>query len=604
MNTRVVQAVAVLAVFFPGLALAQETIKRSEGDPKKVAEGAPEKPQAPEPGATIPPFTLKDMHRRSRSLADYKDKKAIVVVFVDNECPVANLLVSTLIDLQRAYADKGVQVVAINASLQDSFVRVAAHAQEQNVPFPVLKDFDHQVADGFGARQTPEAFLLDPSGVIRYHGRIDDQYDVGGVRREKPTRHYLQEALDELLAGKPITTSRTDTAGCPIERARQPRLDKQVTFTRDVAPILQKRCQECHRPGEIGGFSLLTCEDAQARTRRIRGAVLEERMPPWHADPNYSHFANDRRLPTSERDTLLAWIDQGAPRGEDKDLPPPRRFVAGWKIDEPDKVYTMTEEFKVPAAGVLPYKHFVVDPGLTEDVWVQAAECRPGNRAIVHHILVYILAPGKTDPYERDGTAATLVGWAPGDMPAVYEPGTARRIPAGAKLLFEVHYTPNGTEQTDRSAVGVIFAKKPPERAVEMNILANLGLKIPPGEANHRGEMSFTFKEDALILSFMPHLHLRGTSAKYVAVYPDGKTATLLSVPDYDFNWQSVYRFAEPLSVPKGTKLTWFASWDNSADNPRNPDSRKEVRWGLQTWDEMQNGWMEVVWKPAKKGEQ
>lgn len=283
-------------------------------------------------------------------------------------------------------------------------------------------------------------------------------------------------------------------------------------------------------------------------------------------------------------------------KGDDKDLPTPVAFPEGWAIGKPDAIYTMTETFKVPATGVLPYKQFTVDPGFKEDVWVQAAEVRPGNRAVVHHVLVYIKS-GFQPIYAADGTARTLAGWAPGDMPALYSPGTAKRIPAGAKLVFEIHYTPNGKEQDDRSSVGILFAKKPPDRPVEVNILANMGLRIPAGTAHHKGEMTYTFRDDALVLSFMPHMHLRGTSAKYIATYPDGKTAVLLSVPDFDFNWQSNYRFKEPLHIPKGTKLTWISSWDNSPDNPRNPDPKKDVRWGLQTWDEMQNGWMELVWK-------
>ena len=555
---------------------------------------------APTPGAKVPTFSLKDVHRRPRALDDYKDKKAVVVVFLDTECPLSNLYVPTLIDLHKQYSDKGVQFVAINASNQDSFVRVSAHAQERNVPFPVLKDFDQKVADGFGAKRTPEAFVLDADRVIRYHGRIDDQYGIG-FRRETPTRNDLRDAIEELLAGKAITASHAEVSGCVIERAKPAPVKGEVTYAKHVAPIIQKRCQECHRPEEIGPFSLLSYDDAKKRAGRIREALVEQRMPPWHADPRHGKFLNDRRLPQEELDTLLAWIDSGCAKGEDKDLPPPVKFVKGWKIGEPEKVFTMEREFKVPATGVLDYKRFVVDPGLKADVWVQAAECRPGNRAVVHHILVYIQAPGKTNPYDKDGTAATLAGWAPGDMPTVCPPGTARLIPGGSKLLFEVHYTPNGTEQTDRSSVGVIFAKKPPERRVETNILANLQLKIPPKKPNVKGEMTYTFPDDALVLSFMPHMHLRGTSAKYVATYPDGKTETLLSVPDYDFNWQSVYRFAEPLKIPKGTKLTWTGHWDNSADNPRNPDPTKEVIWGLQTWDEMQNGWMDVVWLNKKK---
>jgi peroxiredoxin len=367
--------------------------------PTANAEGKP-----PTIGVAVSNFGLKDIHRRSRSLNDFKDKQAVVVVFLDTECPVANLYVPTLIDLHKQYADKGVQFLAINASNQDSFVSVAAHAQEREIPFPVLKDFDQTVADAFGVKRTPEVFLLDSKRVIRYHGRVDDQYGIG-VRREKPTRSDLKEAIDELLVGKAVTTSRTEATGCVIERAKKPRVSDEVTYARHVAPILQKRCQECHRPGEIGPFSLLGYEDAKKRTGRIREALVEQRMPPWHADPRHGKFLNDRRLTQAERDTLLEWIDTGATKGDDKDLPPVRTFAKGWKIGEPEKIFMMEKEFKVPAAGVLNYQRFVLDPEIKEDVWVQAAECRPGNRAVVHHILIYMLAPGKQDPYSPDGTA-------------------------------------------------------------------------------------------------------------------------------------------------------------------------------------------------------
>ncbi|HZY89933.1 MAG TPA: hypothetical protein VFE78_34240, partial [Gemmataceae bacterium] len=460
-------------------------------------------------------------------------------------------------------------------------------------PFPVLKDFDGRAADALGARRTPEAFLLDAKHVLRYRGRIDDQYGVG-TRRDAPTCRDLKQALDELLAGKPVTTATTDVPGCLIGRARKPRVAGEVTYAKQVSRILQKRCQECHRPGEVGPMSLLTYADARGWADTLREVVLEERMPPWHADPRYGKFSNDRRLSRDEADTLLAWVEQGCPKGDDKALPPPAQFPEGWKIGKPDAVFRMAKEFTVPAKGVLPYKRFVVDPGFTEDRWVQTAESRPGNRAVVHHIIVYVQAPGKP-LYDAAGTASTLVGWAPGDMPAIYEPGTAKRVPKGSKLVFEVHYTPNGKEQTDRSSVGVIFAKGPPERVVETNILANMGLRVPPRKGLHEERFTYTFKDDALLISFMPHMHLRGVSARYEAAYPNGKREVLLSVPDYDFGWQSVYRFAEPRRMPKGTRLTWVGRWDNSADNPRNPDPSKEVRWGLQTWDEMMNGWMEVV---------
>jgi peroxiredoxin len=559
-----------------------------------VAEPAQDQVVPPAVGATVPNFSLQDIHRRPRALDKFKDKKALVVIFAGAECKVSNLYVPTLIELQKQYADKGVQFLMINSNWHEPFVLTSADAQEREVPFPVLKDFDQKVAAQFGAQRTPEAFLLDAQRVIRYHGRIDDQY---GLRHEraKPTRHDLQEAIEELLKGKAVTTAETEVSGCQITRADKPRVQGEVTYARHVAVIMQKRCQECHRPGEIGPFPLLTYDQAKARSQWIHEVVLEQRMPPWHADPRHGKFVNDRRLTSEERDMLLAWVEKGCPKGDDKDLPPPREFVEGWKIGKPDAVFRMEEEFKVPATGVVDYQRFTVDPGFKEDMWVEAAECRPGNRAVVHHMLIYVQTPG-SQLYDKDGKAATLAGWAPGDMPALFKPGTARLVPAGAKLIFEVHYTPNGTAQTDRSTVGLRFAKKRPEHWVESNILANMLLKVPARKASHTEQMVYTFKGDALLLSFMPHMHWRGVSAKYVATYPDGRTDTLLSVPDYDFNWQSVYRFAEPLTIPKGTKLTWICTWDNSADNPRNPDPTKEIRWGLQTWDEMQNGWMDLVW--------
>jgi len=546
-------------------------------------------------GTTVPSFALKDIHRRNVSVDQFKDKTALVVVFVGTECPLANLYMPTLVEMHTKYADRGVQFIAINSNAMDTFVEVSAHAQERDVPFPVLKDFDHSVADAFGAKRTPEAFLLDADRVIRYRGRIDDQYGIG-YQRAEPTTRELPDAIDALLAGKPIAKPETEAPGCIIARVTKPRMNDAVTFAKDVSRVIQKRCQECHRPGEIGPMSLVGYDDAKQWAETIHEVVLEQRMPPWHPDPRFGKFSNERRLTPRERDLLLAWVEQGCPRGDDADLPPPREFVKGWSIGKPDVIFEMPDEFAVPATGVVSYKRFVVDPGFTEDKWVQAAETRPGNRAVVHHIIVYIKPPGRERLYDLDGTASTLVGWAPGDMPVQYRPGTAKKIPAGSKFIFEVHYTPNGTAQSDRSTVGITFAKEPPQNVTETNILANMLFRIPPGAARHTGRITYTFKDDARVLGFMPHMHLRGLAARYELTHPDGRTETLLSVPDYDFNWQSVYRFAEPLHVTKGSKLTWFATWDNSPGNPRNPDASKEIRWGEQTWDEMMNGWMDVVW--------
>jgi hypothetical protein len=514
------------------------------------------------------------------------------------ECPLANLYVPTLVELHKEYAGKGVRFYGVNANPQDSFVAVAAHARERDIPFPVLKDFDQTAAAALGAKRTPEAFVLDANRVIRYHGRIDDRYGLT-YRREEARRKDLKVALDEVLAGKPVTVPETDVEGCVIGKPRESSVKGAVTYAKHVAPILQKRCQECHRPGQAAPFALLTYDDAAHWAETIREVIREERMPPWYADPRHGKFTNDRRLPREEVDTLLAWVKQGRPKGDDKDLPPPATFPEGWAIGKPDAVFSMKDEFKVPATGVLAYKRFVVDPGFKEDKWIKASEARPGNKAVVHHILVYAVAPGQ-EPYDVDGTAHTIAGWAPGEMAGAYPDGVAKRIPAGSRFVFEVHYTPNGTAQADRSSVGITFAKGPPEYEVRTNILANMRLRIPAKKSLHREEFVYTFPEDVRILSFMPHMHLRGTSARYTATFPDGRKEVLLSVPDYDFNWQSIYRFAEPVQVPKGTKLSWVGTWDNSADNPRNPDPAQAVKWGLQTWDEMHNGWMEVMVKRTK----
>jgi peroxiredoxin len=546
-------------------------------------------------------FSLKDTAGKEVSLADFKDKKAVVVIFVGTECPINNAYMPRLAALSNDYAAKDVQFLAINSNRQDTVQRVADHAQKNALPFPVLKDEGNVVADQFGARRTPEVFLLDSSGTIRYQGRIDDQFGIG-YQRAKPTRRDLAEAIDEVLAGKVVAQPTTSVAGCLIGRVTEPKADGTVTFTKQIARILQKNCQECHRPGQIGPMPLLTYEDAAAWSATIREVIADNRMPPWYADPRYGHFSNDRRLAAEEREALLAWIDQGTPKGKDEDLPPPRQFVAGWRIGQPDLVFTMAEEFTVPAeapkAGV-PYKYFSVDTNFQEDRWVVRAEAKPGAPGVVHHIVVFIAPPGQ--PFRQDGSSRVLCGTAPGDMPLILPPGKAKKVPAGSRLVFQMHYTPNGSEQKDRSSVGLIFAKEPPERAVLTRPVSNPRFvtrrdSIPPGADNYQVEAEFTFPEDGHILSFMPHMHLRGKDFLIEVTYPDGKTETVLSVPRYNFGWQSSYRYATAVPMPKGSKVHCIAHFDNSDKNPNNPDPTQRVYWGDQTWEEMMIGWMDFVY--------
>ncbi len=395
-----------------------------------------------------------------------------------------------------------------------------------------------------------------------------------------------------------------------------------VTFTRDVAPILQKNCQSCHRPGEIAPMSLLDYKQVRPWAKSIRERVARREMPPWFADPKHSEFSNDNRLAPKDIETLVAWADSGAPEGNPKDLPPNPKFIDGWNIGTPDVVLSMTEEFAVPAAGVIPYKYYAVPTNFTEDRYVQHAEIRQGDREHVHHVIVSVRYPGPPPlpaageiiitPEQRaaarqqqgaDGplrrgvedSDGRLVGWAPGEAPLILRDGQAKLIRKGSVLVFQVHYTTNGKPGRDRSSVGLIFAKAPVEKRVITAGAVSRNLVIPPGEPNHESRASFAFKEDSHIDSLHPHMHMRGKDFQYTLVYPDGSSKVLLAVPRFHFAWQLTYFFKEPVAAPAGSKLEVVAHHDNSPNNKFNPDPTKEVRWGDQTWDEMMIGYFDYT---------
>lgn len=528
--------------------------------------------------------------------------KAVALIFMGVECVINNQFVPVLIELHKEYAGKGIALVGVNANSQDSRESVAAHARRSAIPFPIVKDAGNKVADQLGARRTPEAFVVDRTFAIRYQGRIDDQFGIGYARPGKPTRRDLAVALDEILAGKAVSVPRTEVAGCCIGRVGKPKADGRITYAKQISRILQKNCQECHRPGQIAPMSLLSFEDALSWSDTIREVISEGRMPPWYADPRYGKFSNDRRLSPQDKETLLAWIDNRTPRGDDKDLPPPRRFPEGWKIGTPDLIVEMPTPYEVPAKASpdgIPYQYIEVDPGIKEDRWVQRAEIIPGAPSVVHHSVVFVLRPGDNFNYDSiNAPGAVLCGTAPGEMPLDLPEGLAKKIPAGSKLVFQMHYTPNGKAQRDQTSVGMVFAKKPPRhRVITIPIYNQRFLwrldSVPAGVENYQMESEHVFGHDAHLLNFMPHMHLRGKDFLYEAIYPDGKKETLLSVPRYDFNWQSIYRLAEPLAMPKGTRLHCIAHFDNSAKNPNNPDPKKDAYWGWQTWDEMMTGWFD-----------
>jgi hypothetical protein len=405
-------------------------------------------------------------------------------------------------------------------------------------------------------------------------------------------------------------------------QAQRPAGSGVPTFTREIAPIVYAKCASCHRPGEVAPMSLLTYREVRPWAAAIREQVAARTMPPWHADRQHGRFRNDTSLTQAEIDTLVAWVDGGAREGDPTALPPAPRFPQGWQIGTPDVVFEMPVEYDIPARGEIDYQYFEVPTNFTEDKWMQAGEVRAGDRAHVHHVIVYVREPQPSGrpavvsvrplgtaapaagaapqrqlaaaPARRTaapgGGDAMLVNWAVGEDAPVHAPGTAKRIPAGSTLVFQVHYTTNGTPGKDRSRIGLIFATEPPQREVRTGLVANPLLAIPPGAADHLVEAEATFLDDVKIWSMHPHMHLRGKDMTYTAIYPDGRREIVLRVPRYDFGWQTDYWLAEPLALPKGAKLHVSAHFDNSAANRANPDPAATVRWGDQTREEMMIG--------------
>jgi len=379
------------------------------------------------------------------------------------------------------------------------------------------------------------------------------------------------------------------------------------TFHKDVQPILQKHCVSCHRPGEIGPMALRTYQEVRPWAAAIQQAVKLEKMPPWGASPAHGKFSNDPTLSAAEKETLNQWIAAKTPEGNPKDAPQPRVFVDGWNIKTPELVLEMPVAYEVPATGTIDYTYFVMPTNFTEDRWIQSAEVRPGNRAVVHHVIVYVREPG--NPYMRDAVAGVpyvpkrggsggageyLVGYTPGKPAMVLEPGKAKLIKAGSDLIFQMHYTSNGKPAADRTKVGFNFAKTAPQERVMTVGVANGSFAIPAGADNYPVNSKLEFLGPAHLVTMWPHMHVRGKSMRYELVDKTGQRQTLLDVPKYDFNWQMRYIPEEPLRLSSGSAIEVFATFDNSPNNKHNPDPTKVVRWGDQSWEEMMIGFMEI----------
>ena len=585
--------VVVLSVVMLGWGLQQSSADQAaetRAAVERAVKLAQAKPGSGKVGRRIANFVLPDSAGQQVGLTDFADKKLVVIVSLGTGCPISNLYLPDLIAAQEKFGKEFLQIIGINSQSGDTPAEVAEHIKKFGINFPVLCDPDQTAADLLGIQRTSEAFLLDPQRVVRYHGRIDDRNSYT-TKKDKAERKDLRIAATELLDGKPVSVPQTAVEGCLISRPKKGTATT-VTFTKDVQPILQKSCQECHHAGTAAPFSLLTYDDAVNWSAMLKEVVQERRMPPWHADPRHGQFSNNRALTKTEIKTLVDWVEQGTPEGKTEDAPPAKEFADGWRIGTPDVVFEIPKENSIPANGTVPYKYMVTETHFKEDMWIEAAEARPGNRAVVHHIIVFAVEPGAKRPIaERNW----LVAAAPGDEPLRLPPGVGRKIPAGSKLVWQLHYTPTGKPETDRSQVGFKFCKTPPEKTARVYGIDNKRFIIPPGNANYRVEAQHTTRQAVTLLGLMPHMHLRGKSFEYKATYPDGRTEVLLSVPQFDFNWQGTYRLQTPLQIPQGTKIECVAHFDNSSGNPANPDPSTKVTWGDQTWEEMMIGYLDFI---------
>jgi peroxiredoxin len=548
------------------------------------------------PAPVVDDFELRDYRGPAYKLSDFGKNRLVVVAFLGVDCPVSRKYAVRLAELATVYEPRGVAFLGVDANHQDSPSGIGRLAADSGIGFPILKDLNNAVADRLGVERTPEVLVLDAGRAVRYRGRVDDQFSPT-VQRNRPPRRDLATALDELLRGDPVSVPRTEPAGCRIGRVRASEPTTTVTYCRDIAPILQRRCQTCHRPGQTAPFSLVSYDDARSWADTIREVIQENRMPPWQADPKHGKFANDPRPSDQEKRLLFEWIDGGRAEGDPKDLPPAAVFIDAWNIPKPDRVVSIPEPFAVPATGVVDYQTIEVDPGFREDKWITAAEIRPGNRAVVHHCNVYLKPPGHDDIVEFGSLGSVcLAETAVGTPPLLLPEGMAKKVPAGWHLVFVIHYTPIGKPQTDQTGIGLVFADpKKVRQEVATKILLDSHFRIPPRAARFPISQSWQTDDDLLLLAMFPHMHVRGRSFRYEAAYPDGTTEILLDVPAYDFQWQNRYVLETPKRLPAGTRLTCTAVYDNSADNPANPDPDAEVKAGPQTTDEMFNGYFEVV---------
>ncbi len=541
--------------------------------------------------------TPKPLPVRADASAAAAQHKATVYVFLSTQCMVSKVYAPRLNALARDYGKRGVVLIGVFSNIQEGQAEVAAFAKSHAFAFPTVRDADASLAAKYGATMTPQAFVVNPAGRVVYAGRIDDNADTTQVHH-----HDLAAALDAVLAGRPVLHPKLAAFGCILRRPAATIASTQITYARDVAPILARSCETCHRVGQIGPMPLTNYTQAAAWRGDIKTWTSDRQMPPWKADPNCGDFQDARTLSAHDIATLAKWADAGAPEGDPKDLPAPPHFRDGWPLGQPDLVLQPSRPYHLEADGSDVYRCYVIPTDFTHDRYVSAVDVQPGNRSIVHHVIAFIDGNGASanlDNHEKEpgytsfgGVGFTptgsLGGWAPGMTAHTLPDGVATEVPAGARIVLQVHYHKDGKPETDFSRIGLYFAKSEVQKTLHIIPVIH-GLDIPAGDSHYTvSTLGVPSPVDFHLLAVTPHMHLLGRKMALTAIRPDGTKVPLISVSDWDFNWQATYFYKKPIAFPKGTRVLMTATYDNSAHNPRNPNSPpKTTTWGEQTTDEM-----------------
>lgn len=518
-------------------------------------------------GDRVDNFKLLDHRGISHELHYLSDMKAVVLMSHTSGCEGVAADIERFEALAGEYADQDVEFLMINA---DGLADRRAVGEGPNTP--LLVDETRVIGESLGFRAAGEILIIDPANwQVAYRGW-----------------KMPEQALADFLAGREIAHEPGDPGTCSLTFDRP---DTEITYTEDVGPILAANCVTCHREGGIGPWAMTGYPMVRGFAPMIREVIRTKRMPPWHADPVHGDFSNDRSLTTDEIRKIVHWAESGTPRGEGADpLATLDKEWPEWPHGEPDVVIDIPA-FDVPASGVVEYKYQYVRNPLEQDVWVRATDILPGDRSALHHVIATWTKPGRDENGRRQ--RGGLGGYVPGMVTFDNPENTGIHLPAGSFLVFQMHYTPYGKAVTDNSRFGLYLLDEPPEHRLRSAVLANTKIRIPPHSKNHAEMAERTFERDILLYNLLPHAHYRATASEFRAFYPDGTEEVLLSVPNYDFNWQTTYLLTEPKRIPAGTRIAHRTWWDNSAQNPANPDPSREVPWGLQSWDEMLYGAMD-----------